>query len=370
MKKALLISLGHSQIDAIKYLKNAGWWVIGCGHKKEGEAPEVVDQFELIDIKDFSALEELGRREKVDLVYSVGSDLAMPAVATVAHGLGLPCFISAETAQLMQNKIMLRDFCATHDISPVKYRKVTSEADIEGWNHFPAIVKPVDSQGQRGVFRADFLDEIKAGLNNSLHSSMSGTVIIEELLDGPEVSANVFIINREVVLNEISDRLVLKGHSGGIPRGHVLPTKKCTRETLIETKALVENCCKKFGIENGPVYFQMKLTRNGPRIIEITPRLDGCHIWRLIKTVGGVDLIAASFRLLADDKSIKLQMQPNKDTCEIRFFLCPPGQVFKKTDYDVPAGALYTEYRYKNGEIVRAVNGFMEVVGYYIAKER
>jgi biotin carboxylase len=293
----------------------------------------------------------------------------MPAVATVSDRLGLRCFIRPETAELMRNKTLLRGFLAAHNISPVKYKKISCEADLAAWYDFPAIVKPADSQGQRGVFRAESMAQIRAGLGSSLAFSSSKTVIVEEFLDGPEVSANAFVIHGRVVLDEISDRLVVAGHPGGIPRGHVLPSKKCGGQALRETRALVQRCIQALDIENGPVYFQIKLTGSGPRIVEITPRLDGCHIWRLIKTVGGVDLIDASFRLLTGDNSVNLQMMPTTETHQLTFLLSPPGQVFMAADHLVPVQASHLEYRYRDGEVVRPVNGFMEVVGYYIAKE-
>jgi phosphoribosylamine-glycine ligase len=364
--KALMLGVGNAQVDAIRYLKAAEWWVIGCSYRREGRGLELIDQFELIDIVDSAALEELGRNEKIDLVYSVGSDLAMPTVAKVAHNLNLPCFVHCETAQLAQDKVKLRDFLAAHDISPINHERVSSEADLKEWDTYPAIVKPADSQGQRGVFRANSMQEIKAGLGRSLGFSRSNTIIVEEFLDGPEVSVNAFVIDFQVVFNEISDRLVVAGYPGGIPRGHVLPTQTCRGDTLRETQALVERCIQALVIENGPVYFQIKLTARGPRIVEITPRLDGCHLWRLIKTVGGVDLLDASFSLLMGDGPVNLQMGPRRDSYHLGFFLSPPGKVFEESLYPAPTQAAYREYYYRDGETVRPINGLLEKVGYYV----
>lgn len=366
MKKALILGVGDAQVDAIRYLKEAGWWVIGCSYRHEGRGLEWVDQFELADIKDPAAVEEVGRRERVDLIYSVGSDLAMPTVAKVASRLGLPTLVRDETAELLQDKIRTREFLTAKGISPVRYRRVSSEVDLEGWDVFPAIIKPADSQGQRGVLRVGSIEEAQANLRDSLRFSRSGRVILEEFLDGPEVSANAFVMDSHVVFSAISDRVVLEGYPGGIPRGHVLPTRKCVGPLLDETRGLVERCIQLLGIENGPVYFQLKLTAEGPRIIEITPRLDGCHIWRLIRMQGGVDLLDASFRLLMGDRPLKMQMEQRTKGYHLWFFLSPPGRIFSAIDHPPPAQVSYLEYYYKEGELIRSVNGLMEKVGYYI----
>jgi len=156
--KALILGVGDAQVDAIRYLKGAGWWVIGCSYRREGRGLGLIDRFELIDIKDRTAIEELGRREKIDLIYSVGSDLAMLTIAEVARNLDLPCFIRSETAEVTQDKIELRSFLTAHSISPIKYKRVSSEADLEEWDSYPAIVKPADSQGQRSSSRSSSTD--------------------------------------------------------------------------------------------------------------------------------------------------------------------------------------------------------------------
>ena len=78
------------------------------------------DQFEPIDITNFGGIEALGRKENIALLYSVGSGFAMPVVAKVASNLGLPTFIRYQTADLAQNKCILRNFLAARNISPVR----------------------------------------------------------------------------------------------------------------------------------------------------------------------------------------------------------------------------------------------------------
>ena len=226
MRKALILGVSSAQVDAIRYLKAHGWWVIGCSYRHEGAGLELIDQFEQIDITDCKAIEELGRKEKIDLIYSIGSDLATTTVAKVASILGLPTFIPYETAELMQNKVMLRKFLADRNISPVKFKKVFSENDLEEFDHLPSDIKTVgQSRPTRHFIMLSSLQEAKSCYSEALKFSRSKTLIIEEFIDGPEISANVFVIDSKIVFNEISDRLTLECNSVGIPRSHILPTK-------------------------------------------------------------------------------------------------------------------------------------------------
>jgi phosphoribosylamine-glycine ligase len=371
MRKALILGTGNAQYDAIKCLKERGWWVIGCSYRHEGRGLDLLDQFELIDVKDHDGIEALGRRERVELLYSVGSDLAMLTVAKVAPRLGLPAFVPYELAELMNNKIMLRNHLSAMGISPVEYRGVTSSADLQGWDCFPAIVKPADSQGGRGVFRANTMDEIKAGLEESIRLSNSGSAIVEEFLDGAEISVNVFVLDGDAIFNQASDRFVVPGSLREIlpPQGHRVPSEWCQGQELHQTKTLVERSIEALGIENGPVYFQIKLTDKGPRVLEVTPRLDGCHIWRLLKVVYGVDLLDASLRWLDGRRStIDLRVRANMGRHQLIFCLCPTGATFTLADHEQPAGVLPQEYYYQDGDTVLPVHGTMEKVAYYLRR--
>lgn len=193
---------------------------------------------------------------------------------------------------------------------------------------------------------------------------------LEEVLEGPEASVNLFVVNGEAIVNEISDRLVVLDYPGGIPRGHILPAQSASAEILEDTRKLAVQCVEALGIENGPVYFQMKLTPLGPRIIEIAPRLDGCHIWRLIREVRGIDLMEASFRLLSGETlgDLRGEEKPDLPRASLMFFLQSPGEVFSQSNHVAPRDALYTEYYLQEGQVVPTVNGHLEKVGYYIMR--
>ena len=76
MKKAIVLGVGNAQVDLIRYLKSAGWWVIGCSYRHEGRGLEYIDQFALLNITDVDGIEQLAQSEKVDLIYSIGSNSA------------------------------------------------------------------------------------------------------------------------------------------------------------------------------------------------------------------------------------------------------------------------------------------------------
>lgn len=368
-KKALILGVGNAQFDLIQYLKAKGWWILACSNQRNEYAIELVDRFELINILDTDSLETIAREESVDLIYSIGSDIAVPSTARIASNLELPTFINYKTSQLLCNKLLLRDLLTANNLSPVRYKKIYTKDDIIGWDIFPCIVKPVDSQGQRGVYTAKSFQEIEAGLMDALNFSDSKSLIVEEYLDGPEISINAFVFNSHVVSYQLTDRLVVENCHVGIPRAHRIPATSGSDKQLTQASALMKSCVKALDIKNGPIYFQIKLTSNGPKIIEITPRLDGCHIWRLIKYSSGFDLLETSLNLLTTGNYSKPQHKINSSFYRLEFFLCPPGRVFKNKEYNVKDNSVYAKFYYREGDVVKNINNVMEKVGYQIIKE-
>ena len=192
----------------------------------------------------------------------------MPSVSKAAEDLGLKHFVSSETARICNTKNVLRQYLG-------------------------------DSQGQRGVYKINNYREFKEKISSSLSFSKSGKVIIEEFIDGDEISVNTFSVNGKIIFNIISDRIVWNEFPGGIIHKHVIPSKYGIGEVKKKIENLVERVLNKLSIDDGPAYFQIKI-KNGsePILVEVTPRLDGCHMWKLIKYYCNVNLLDMSIKHL------------------------------------------------------------------------
>ena len=206
-------------------------------------------------------------------------------------------------------------------------------------------------------------DEVGAGLERTLSFSAVGEAIVEEFLEGPEVSASIFVLDGQVAVCQMSDRLALEGYPGGIPRAHRLPSQAATPQDAAAVTALLDQLVAALRIRQGPAYAQLKLTSGGPRLIEMSPRLDGCYLWRLVRAATGIDLLAATATLLGGG-SPDLQAVGPLHPMSLLMLHRPPGAVFREVDVPMPAAAVAWGFHYREGEVVRPVNGFMETVGY------
>lgn len=367
MKKALILGALAGQVDAIEVLKARGVETHACGHVAKGPGVEAADDFHMADITDFEEVLQLAKQLEVDLVYSVGSDIAMPTVVHVSERLGLPHFHGVQLTDLLRRKQALRDRLDVAQLSPVRYAAVAPSAPVPEWDTYPCIVKPVDAQGQRGISIVASPEDLVAAVELARSSSVSGPVIIEEYLVGPEVSAHVLVKDGEVQLFLPSDRHVWVGPMVGVAEGHSLPLRPETAKWEQEFRQLVESIVAELGVREGPLYVQTIFTETGPKIVEIASRLDGCHLWRLIKMSTGIDLMDTLLGRLLGDPWPELPAQFPIEPMTLEFFLDSPDAETSEEKLHAQAHerAIFVQAQLEDGR-PRRTNDVVARLGYQI----
>ena len=403
--KILILGAGNAQIDLIRYCKRMGMEVLGCSYSDFDPGIPLLDHFEQINITDVPGVIAYAERESVDFIYSVGSDIAMPTAARAMDALEMPCLFPVWAADVACEKGRMRTLLGKSQWN-TPYRCFRRQEEIDDWTLFPATIKPVDSQGQRGVSRVENAGEIPAAVEHALAFSRNGGMIIEKYINGPEVSVNLFLEKGEITFLIITDRESFSEYPGGIIHRHYIPSRFKGTETETAILALARDVARILHVTDGPMYFQIKIEDGKPRLIETSPRLDGCHLWRLIRSYCGADLLEMTVRSLlkkdrlqrADDsvtigpggqdgrEDLK-EKEPYTDDSQrhdqraaaqeaagklprmvLEFFCQAPGTVFRQSKYaDLPAS--YIQMYYRDGEKVKAVNGYMEKCGYRIIRE-
>ena len=248
----------------------------------------------------------------------------------------------------------------------IKSQRMTS-VDEELTVDFPLIMKPTDSQGQRGVYRINSIEEFRENFEKSIAFSREHAVIVEEFIEGEEISVNTFSVGGKTVFALPSKRIVWDEFPGGIIHRHVIPSQYAdNKEVCDKIDSLVQRTLKKLNINDGPAYFQIIVNREGtPKLVEVTPRLDGCHMWRLIKYATGVDLLKMTVDLL-EGKDVSVPAYEVKPY-ETEFLCLPTAETFNKNRFEI-GDHEFLQWYYEDGATVKRMNGFMEKCGYQIKK--
>ena len=319
--KALILGVASVQMDAVLELKKMNCETFTVAMAKDGPAADAADHFDIINILDEEAVVKHIRDNHIDIVYSTGSDLAMPVACRISERLCMPHFVTSKAAYICNHKNAMRSTLADCK-GNVPYQVLEEIAPLE--LDFPVILKPSDSQGQRGVFLIHSQEEFETHFKEARKFSHEGKVIVEKYIEGPEVSVNGYMVNGVLRFMIASDRDTWPEYTGLIHR-HIVPGKAFCKEAEKAMKQALQDACNRVGILNGPVYFQMKVMGDRPYIIEMTPRLDGCHMWNILTRATGVNLMQLTFKhLLFNDVSELDNMGEEVKPMELVFWCQEP----------------------------------------------
>jgi biotin carboxylase len=126
--------------------------------------------------------------------------------------------------------------------------------------------------------------ELGPAIEAARAASRSGHVLVEELVEGPEVTVNAFSVDGEFFSLTVTDRLTAEPPAFGVALAHVWPS---AYETAVE---VAKQAADALGIRDGPTYTQIRIGSGGPRVIELAARLGGGHDAELCQAALGVDL--------------------------------------------------------------------------------
>src|SRR5579862_6907355 len=182
MARLLFLGASVSQFAAIRYARSIGHEVIAVDGDRDAVAFAVADAAERVNFSDIDAVVKVARRWRVDGVLAVSSDRAVAPAAAVAERLGLPS-IGSDVAKRMTDKAAMRACLAAAGIpqpgnavvgNPEELRRAAASL------RWPAVLKPVDSGGQRGLFLVESEREATECLPEALELSRTGRAILEE----------------------------------------------------------------------------------------------------------------------------------------------------------------------------------------------
>lgn len=262
-------------------------------------------------------------------------DYYLDTAARLAAHLGLPG-ADPEAVRRAYRKDLAR---AAMDVAGVPQPRY---ALAESWSAmskaarelgFPLVVKPVDLCA--GMYVREVADE--AGLRAAF-DALAGfpvnarcqprvpTVLLEELLSGPEVSVETVTVDGDTTVVGVTDKS-LGGASGFVETGHMFPavldpaTARRAGEVAVAALTAV-------GLDRGVAHTELRLTPSGPRVVEVNPRPAGNQITELVRRVTGIDLPMVYAQLALGEDPDLTATDTGVRSAAIAFVLPPrPGVV-------------------------------------------
>ena len=294
----LFVGAGRHQRRAIERAREQGLTVVGVDRNPDAPGLESADVREVVDFTDVDGVLEVARRHDVDGALTVSADRAVPVVAAVAETLGLPG-IGVETAHAMTHKLAMRRLFAERGVPQPAFAAVRKWTERQGAleeTGLPAVLKPADSGGQRGVFRIDSVDDLEAHLHAALAESRTGEAILESFHDGLELNGLAVSRGGNVELLTLSDRLRPPGIGFGVGWAHVFPST-LFGDVLERAEEATAAAVHALGLRDGIAFPQLIASADGDvRIVEVAARIPGGQMADLARHAVGVDLVDVALR--------------------------------------------------------------------------
>jgi len=378
VKTVLFVGAGRHQRRAIAQARATGLRVVAVDRNPEAPGLAAADVAEVVDFSDVDAVIEVARRHAVDGVLTISADRAVPVVAAVAEALGLPG-IGTETAYVMTQKIAMRRVLGDAGVPQPEFAAVRNVH--EGYAALervglPAVLKPADSGGQRGIFRLETADDLERHLHVALGESPTGEAIIEAYVEGLELNGLVIVRDGEAFPLTLSDRLRPPGIGFGVGWIHVYPAT-IYADQLEEAERVAVHAVHALGLRDGIAFPQLLATDDGRvLVIEVAARIPGGQMADLAKHAVGVDLVEIALRqALGEEVPDEVARPRFAQPLAIRFLTASPGPLPTGTVKEIGSlekvsafpGVVQADLYLSVGETIRPVQLDGDRRGYVIA---
>lgn len=342
-KTMMILGAGPLQLPAIKKAKELGYRIISVDYDENAVGFALADVKLMVSTLDQEEVYRQALIYQPDVVITSTSDGPVRTAAYVNEKLGKRPDLSYENALCATIKSKMRDrlkecgvpipeYFAVEDFDA--FTKAVNTLDVH------CVIKPADNAGSRGVVLLDdaqnpesdsksvsevlvefvnegavrdaqakrvaaYTEHLGEMMNRaycySRKNSRNGTVMVEEVMTGPEVSVEALVIEGELHIITVTDKYIT-------PPPYFVELAHCEPSVLdghtIEAiKEVAAQAIRAIGIENAPAHVEIKVTEDGPKIVELAARLGGDFITsRLVPLSTGIDMVGASVLLATGEK--------------------------------------------------------------------
>ena len=374
-KKLMILGASILQLPAIEKAKEMGLDVVVVDMDPNAIGFNVPGiEKEIISTIDIQAVITAAKSHKIDGIMTLATDMPMRTVAAVAKEMNL-IGIDEETALKATNKAEMRKALQLNNVPIPKFYVVNNKDEyksvVKQFN-VPFIVKPADSSGSRGIFEVKDIhneDLIVEAYEYCHPFSRVGDVVVEEYMEGPEVSVETLTVNGECYVIQITDKLTT-GAPHYVEMGHSQPTM-LSKEIAEQISKVAKAANKAIGIKNGPSHTEIIVTKEGPKIVELGARLGGDNITtHLVPLSTGVNMVECCIKIaLGEIPDIKKKW--NKGSA-IRYFEQHAGVIDSIEGVDKAEeidGVQQISIVHGVGEEVTEINSSGERMGFVITQD-
>ena len=366
--KALVLCGGVPQIALIKELKSRGITTVLADMNEKVGARAYADIFYPVSVLDVEGVKEVALKEKVDFVITVCADQVLQVVAQVSEMLGLPCYIDFETAENVSKKSYMKRIFAENGVPSSKH-VIMDELDVLKITSltYPLIVKPVDAYSSRGVARVNNQQELEAAFENAKNISRSKNVIVEEFVEGDELTVDVYVEQGTAHVLSVSN-LYKIGEDGKFIIHRSQNPADISNDIEEQIRLAAQNIARAFGLKNTPMLIQLITDGQKISVVEFCARTGGGIKFSMIKKVSGFDVVKAVVDLTLGELPHVEDNRPKTKYTINEFLYCNAGVFDHLEGFDelLADGTIVEYHQFKaKGTELKQINSSGDRIAYF-----
>lgn len=300
--KALVLAGSCPQIVLLNQLKERGYYTILADNNVNAIARPYADEFVKVDILNVEAVKKIAQEKQVDFLITVCADQVLITVAKVSEMLGLPCYLDVKTACDVSDKSVMKDVFHKHGIPSSKHVFMDAlDMDRIRDMEYPLVVKPADAYSSKGVRKATNPEELEVFFAEAANISRSGLVIVEEFVEGAELTVDYQIVDGKAHLLSVSNTEKVDYKDRFLAFRTRYPAA-VSEETIERVRVIGQQIADAFGLKNTPMLVQMLTNDKRESVLEFCARNGGGAKYLLIKKMTGFDPITAVIDLTLGNK--------------------------------------------------------------------
>jgi phosphoribosylamine-glycine ligase len=291
--KVLILAGGYDQIALIQEFKNRGYYTILIDYYPNPPAKNYADFHYQASTLDIDAVKRIAIEEDVDLITTACTDQALLTVSKVSEEIKLPCYISHDKALKVTNKMYMKKIMKDTGIPTANHIEVSNASEVSFSNFkFPLVIKPADCNSSKGVFKVHSHEEALKVIEYALSISRSHTAIVEDFIEGIEVSVDAFISRGKADILLITESEKIKNTNGFTIIKSKYPVRISSAITN-QIESIVQSICNSFNLIEGPLLVQMLIYKDKIYVIEFSARMGGGSKYKLIEVLTGFNIMKA-----------------------------------------------------------------------------
>ncbi len=310
MPTIMIIPAGVYQVPAILKAKELGYRVITADYLPENPGHKYADRSEFVSILDIDKILALAKDEHIDAIFTMASDIAVKTVGYVSKRLGLMESLPYEAIDTICLKHRFREFQQQIGFAYPHFQAVTDFSTFKlalSEIGFPAMVKPSDASGSKGVFYLGYNSfqsekELMKIFTISQSFSRNKILCVEKYMEGLDISGDALIVDGEIILCEVTNKYITPAPDF-VPIGHSVPSG-LNNTVQSEVKTTLQEVVRSLQITNGSLNFDIIITQDSIIILEMSPRLGGNCIPSIIRYGTDFDLVEAALLISMGENPI------------------------------------------------------------------